>query len=1042
MKLLRFLAPPAVPLLALILVPSDNKSPRLTAAPAAQPAPEGEVSFRILLGLTDTTSTSWDGSISVSPGAVVRLEPWRFDDGDRLEGTAGWKIYTHQNRVFGGTPPLPPGRLAPGTEKKLQPGAGALKKQPPDAQQGANRPVVANGVIATFRDLAPDSAVQVQTAHGNFKFRPADLPYGASRKFLDDGAMVDRVPVAAQLTSTRDEQDYPAVAVDRDGNIWVSYLQFTPNPKFLGIRMAAPGAEPITNFAELAEPTGGDQVFVMRYASGKWSDPIPVSPPRGDLYRPTVAVDGSNCVWVFWSANSGGNFDIFAAPVQAGRAGKPQQLTTERGSDINPVAATDSNGQVSVAWQAFRGGRSQIRAARQQGTSFSPEITVAASAGNEWNPAIAASSSGEVAIAWDSYRNGNYDVIFRTYDTAGRGRPERAAAASARYEAYPTLAYDPSDRLWIAWEESGSGWGKDFGAYETSGIALYQGRSIRVKVFQGEQALSPGNLGATLPGVPNLKVDSPARQSDPEKGIQPDPALAQNRQPNRTPMPPPRPKNSFPRLLADRSGRIWLAYRTAQPIWWTAIGTVWFENVVSFDGSAWSNPIFIPHSDNLLDNRPALASTAANELFVIGSSDGRQQFHPNLRGMNIPNQQFQVPQDPYNNDLYASRIVLTESVKPAQLAPAAAEPLPATQTGAGMETPDVRRVRAYRTRIDAAEYRILRGEFHRHSEVSMDGGSDGSLLDQWRYALDPVALDWIGCCDHDNGFGREYSWWIEQKLTDIFHVPGAFTPMFSYERSVAYPEGHRNTIFVQRGVRTLPRLPKVNEDDPSGARDTKMFYQYLRYFKGIVASHTSGTGMGTDWRDNDPQAEPVVEIYQGDRQNYEMPDAPRSNSANDSIGGWRPKGFVSLALERGYLLGFQASSDHISTHISYCNLYATDATREAIMDALVKRHVYGSTAEIVADVRSGNHMMGDVFETADQPLLTVKLIGTQPFAKVHIIKDGRYVYSTEPGKAEVQFSWRDNAPQAGKRSYYYVRGEQQDGQLVWVSPTWITYKGR
>ena len=36
--------------------------------------------------------------------------------------------------------------------------------------------------------------------------------------------------------------------------------------------------------------------------------------------------------------------------------------------------------------------------------------------------------------------------------------------------------------------------------------------------------------------------------------------------------------------------------------------------------------------------------------------------------------------------------------------------------------------------------------------------------------------------------------------------------------------------------------------------------------------------MGTDWRDNDPDAEPVVEIYQGMRQNYEMPEAPRSNS--------------------------------------------------------------------------------------------------------------------------------------------------------------------
>ena len=83
-----------------------------------------------------------------------------------------------------------------------------------------------------------------------------------------------------------------------------------------------------------------------------------------------------------------------------------------------------------------------------------------------------------------------------------------------------------------------------------------------------------------------------------------------------------------------------------------------------------------------------------------------------------------------------------------------------------------------------------------------------------------------------------------------------------------------------------------------------MLYSYLKYFHGIAAAHTSATGMGTDWRDNDPAAEPVVEIYQGDRQNYEMPDAPRSNSEKDSIGNWRPKGFVSLALAKGYKLGF------------------------------------------------------------------------------------------------------------------------------------------
>jgi hypothetical protein len=200
--------------------------------------------------------------------------------------------------------------------------------------------------------------------------------------------------------------------------------------------------------------------------------------------------------------------------------------------------------------------------------------------------------------------------------------------------------------------------------------------------------------------------------------------------------------------------------------------------------------------------------------------------------------------------------------------------------------------------------------------------------------------------------------------------------------------------------------------------------------------------MGTDWRDNDPDAEPVVEIYQGDRQNYEMPRAPRSSTEKDAIGGWRPKGFVNLALEMGYKMSFQASSDHFSTHMSYCNVLARDSTRDAIQEAFQKRHVYGSTDHILAEFRSGDHIMGDAFSTSSPPEFQVKLTGTAPFAKVHVVKNNQYVYSTSPNQATVAFTWRDTSPEAGKTSYYYVRGEQADGEIVWVSPMWVTYTGK
>jgi hypothetical protein len=84
--------------------------------------------------------------------------------------------------------------------------------------------------------------------------------------------------------------------------------------------------------------------------------------------------------------------------------------------------------------------------------------------------------------------------------------------------------------------------------------------------------------------------------------------------------------------------------------------------------------------------------------------------------------------------------------------------------------------------------------------------------------------------------------------------------------------------------------------------------------------------------------------------------------------------------------------------------------------------------------------MGEEFTTSEPPAISVKLWGLANFAKVHIIKDGEYVYSVSPGKKNVDFVWKDGAAQKGKTSYYYVRGEQADGELVWVSPMWITYR--
>jgi len=977
--------------------PADTK-------PTTATMPKGLVTLRVEFRSKGKpkVATTWDGGLTVDRGRLRTIRPWQADPRNRFDG-ASWKLTT-RHRI-------------PWNARQRKRGHKAM-------------PLKDGALIIELLDVVPETKLRFETAQGNFRFALKDIPLGRRKGFLRGLVQVARAASATTILTAPTEDDYPAAALGPKGELYVAYVAFTHGK---GFRKRLPLPEPPKDYGVLAQPAGGDQVLLLRLDGDKWSGPLPLTPPGQDVYRTAVAVDGTGGVWVFWSAGRDGNWDLYARRLGRDSWSAERRLTTDVGPDVFPVATTDSAGNVWVVWQAFRKGNSDILALCQKGDGFGAPIVVADTKANLWTPAAASSSDGQVAVAWDSYQNGNYDVYCRIAVGGKFGTPI-PIATTLQAEMRPSATFDAQSRLWIAYEESPKGWGKDWGALEKTGVALYQGRTVAVRVW------AEGKLWRPADDLAN--AFAPWRRAQKKKGRG--------------------QKLAVPRLTTDTDGRVWLAVRSPRLGTRVGVGTAWFEHVVWYAGDRWSDEIVCPGTDNILDNRPALVARPDGKIVMVGSTDGRfatggRLPHWFVRQLRKEGQKIvQKPlasrwPDPVNNELMMAEIgpVPSSASAPLKLTPVAIAKAASPAPEARKEAADVARARATRVTVAGKTLQLMRGEFHRHTEISQDGGGDGLLMDMWRYGIDAAALDWIGNGDHDNGAGREYSWWITQKTADMFQVPGAFAPMHTYERSCGYPDGHRNVVFAKRGVRTLPRLKggmgKAMDNKPADAPrpqspDTQMLYQYLRRFDGVCASHTSGTDMGTDWRDNDSKVEPIVEIYQGCRQNYEMPGAPRSNTADHSLGGWRPFGFVSLALKKGFRLGFQASSDHVSTHISYCNVWVTERTRAGILAAMKARHIYGSTDNIIADVRCGDHFMGEEFTTKARPKLTVHLVGTEPFAKVHVVKDGNYVHSAAPDKQEVRFDWADFDAKPGKTSYYYVRGEQSDGELVWVSPMWITYQ--
>jgi hypothetical protein len=357
------------------------------------------------------------------------------------------------------------------------------------------------------------------------------------------------------------------------------------------------------------------------------------------------------------------------------------------------------------------------------------------------------------------------------------------------------------------------------------------------------------------------------------------------------------------------------------------------------------------------------------------------------------------------------------------------------------ESEDVRAIRNYTISSGGKQYKIYRGDMHRHTDMSTDFKYDGSLIEVYRYGIDVAGMDYIAATDHGAGNNLEYPWWQGQQLVDVFNIPGGFTPLFAYERSLNFPNGHRNVIWAKRGFRTLPIPPEEQMGKEGAAR----LYAELRRTGGISMPHSSATNQGTDWRDNDPEVEPLIEIYQGYRTSYEYEGAPRAaTTANKRAqkSGFQPQGFWWNALDKGYKLGVQASSDHWSTHVSYACILAESWTREGLLDAMRKRHAYAATDNIVLNFQTvtGNTtaLMGDVVTAAtnDDPKLIVRVIGTGIIKQIDVIRNRAFIYSTRPGTRQAAFDYIDRQSLPGE-SWYYVRVMQEDGQLAWSSPIWI-----
>lgn len=725
-----------------------------------------------------------------------------------------------------------------------------------------------------------------------------------------------------------------------------------------------------------------DRVLFRVRHNGVWSETEEVSPP-GDVFRTSIAATQDGAVWVFWSRRDGQKWTLWGRQ-RSGRAwGDPVAVSGAESATFHRAAAGGNT--IWAVWQGIADGQSDIFARAVSGGPWGAAVKVSTSRANDWEPAVAVSADGTAHVVWDSYDKGNYDVMYRSV-AGGSAGALRAVTTSPRFQAHASVAVDAQGRPWIGWDESGVNWGKDQGFLIPTPLAtpLHQQRWLRIAMWDGGKWSTPA-------------VEPPHTDFNAE----------------------------HPQLAFSPTGTLVVAFRH-----WTrrvsrTIGSAitWQNYVTAFDGARWSSVQPLPDAGSWIEKPPALA-TGAGSVWIAWMSDNRAF----------------VDCVPKNADVYAARVPGIPAgrftgASVAAFVEKAEEAIPVHNN----ESTDVAAIRSQIIAAGGKRYRIFRGDMHRHTDLSQDFKYDGSLFEVYRYAMDAAGFDYVAATDHQTGYDQEFAWWQHEKYVDLFLAANRFVPMFGYERSLRYPNGHRNIIRAQRGYRTLP----IPVEEASGREGAKKLFEHLRATNGISMPHSSATDQGTDWRDNDPKVEPLVEIYQGYRNSYEYEGAPRAATTlnqHAQKSGWQPMGFYWNALDKGYKLGVQASSDHWSTHISYACLLTESPTREGLLDAIRKRHAYAATDNIILDFRarvgSTEYIQGDEVKGGGAARLVVRTVGTGAIKQIDLIGNKRFLYTTRPGTKTATFEFTDQNPPEGE-SWYYVRVLQEDGQLAWSSPIWI-----
>ena len=333
----------------------------------------------------------------------------------------------------------------------------------------------------------------------------------------------------------------------------------------------------------------------------------------------------------------------------------------------------------------------------------------------------------------------------------------------------------------------------------------------------------------------------------------------------------------------------------------------------------------------------------------------------------------------------------------------------------------------------AASERLFWGDMHGQTRETV---GTGILDDYYSFARDKACIDFTGWQGNDFEVSDE-TWKEIREHTAKYNEEGRFLVYLGYEWSGTTPQGgDHNVYFLKDSDKFYPssNWTATSVDNADNANPITELHDKLRGRKDVLLiPHIGGRYANLDFFN--PDFSSVIEIH-----------------SHHGTFEW----FAFDAMKKRLKVGFIAASDDhtgrpglsypLSGHgksasgafdvaSGFTGVFAPSLTKEAIWDAIRKRHCYASTFDrIYLETRIGDLFMGDEGTVKGMPVLKIKAAGNYPIESYEIYDWDEKILGYECLKREkkrIRIRWSGVVYRGrGKSSKWDGMIYVQDGKIV------------